>query len=109
MQPHPSTILVSPWAEVLKGAKINFAVLKGKPKMNKSQEQLSKSDLDFMKDFMSQFLSQGELVLKHIKEEADFHKGTDKEFSLDCYAELKKFKVRMKKLAEVQRKIKRMR
>ena len=70
---------------------------------------LTKSDLDFMKDFMSQFLAHGELVLKLSKEEAEFYKESDKALSDACYADLKKAKVRMKKLAELQRKIKRMR
>lgn len=70
---------------------------------------LTKSDLDFMKDFMSLFLGHGELMLKHIKDEAEFYKESDKEFSDACYTDLKKAKVRMKKLAEVQRKIKAMR
>ena len=109
MQPHPSTTPVSLWTEGIKGAKINFPVLKGKPKMSKNQEQLTKPDLDFMKDFMSVFLGHGELMLKHLKDEADFYKETDKEFSDACYADLKKAKARMKKLAELQRKIKRMR
>ena len=71
--------------------------------------RLTKSDLDFLKSFMSTFLGHGELMLKHIKEDAKFYKETDKEFSDACYADLKKAKVRMKKLAEVQRKIKAMR
>ena len=70
---------------------------------------LTKSDLDFMKDFMSQFLAHGELMLKGIKEEVDYFKESDKVISDACYADLKKAKVRMKKLAELQRKIKRMR
>lgn len=70
---------------------------------------LTKSDLDFMKDFMSMFLGHGELMLKGIKEEAEFFKESDKLLSDACYADLKKAKVRMKKLAELQRKIKRMR
>ena len=70
---------------------------------------LTKSDLDFMKDFMSVFLAHGELVIKLSKEDADFYKETDKAMSDACYADLKKAKVRMKKLSEVQRKIKRMR
>ena len=70
---------------------------------------LTKSDLDFMKDFMSLFLAHGELMLKGIKEEADYFKESDKVLSDACYADLKKAKVRMKKLAEIQRKIKRMR
>ena len=70
---------------------------------------LTKSDLDFMKDFMSVFLAHGELVMKLSKEDADFYKETDKAMSDACYADLKKAKVRMKKLAELQRKIKRMR
>ena len=70
---------------------------------------LTKPDLDFKKDFMSVFLAHGELMLKGIKEEAEFFKESDKVLSDACYADLKKAKVRMKKLAEVQRKIKRMR
>ena len=70
---------------------------------------LTKSDLDFMKDFMSQFLAHGELVLKLSKEEAKFYKETDKVFSDACYADLKKAKVRMKKLAAIQKKIKSLR
>ena len=73
------------------------------------EAHLTKSDLDFMKDFMSLFLAHGELMLKDIKEEADYFKESDKVLSDACYADLKKAKARMKKLAELQRKIKRMR
>ena len=84
-----------------------FSTLKECEKYEKAH--LTKSDLDFMKDFMSVFLAHGELVIKLSKEDADFYKETDKAMSDACYADLKKAKVRMKKLAELQRKIKRMR
>ena len=102
----PSTNLVT---EFLKAAKINWPKFTGKAKGLKEQEQLTKSDLDFMKSFMSTFLGHGELMLKHIKEEAKFYKETDKVFSDACYADLKKAKVRMKKLAAIQKKIKSLR
>ena len=102
----PSTNLVT---EFLKAAKINWPKFTGKVKPYKSEEQLTKSDLDFMKSFMSTFLGHGELMLKHIKEEAKFYKETDKVFSDACYADLKKAKVRMKKLAAIQKKIKSLR
>ena len=84
-----------------------FSTLKECEKYEKVH--LTKPDLDFMKDFMSVFLAHGELVIKLSKEEADFYKETDKAMSDACYADLKKAKARMKKLAELQRKIKRMR
>lgn len=95
--------------EFLKEVKINWPKFTGKAKGCEQEVQLTKSDLDFMKSFMSTFLGHGELMLKHIKEEAKFYKETDKVFSDACYADLKKAKVRMKKLAEIQRKMKRMR
>ena len=71
--------------------------------------RLTKSDLDFLKSFMSTFLGHGEEMLKVLKSEADFYKKDDKAHSDLCYSDLKKAKARMKKLAELQRKIKRLR
>lgn len=71
--------------------------------------RLTKSDLDFLKSFMSTFLGHGEEMLKVLKSEADFYKKGDKAHSDLCYSDLKKAKARMKKLAELQRKIKRLR
>lgn len=102
----PSTNLVT---EFLKAAKINWPKFTGKAKGLKEQEQLTKSDLDFLKSFMSTFLGHGEEMLKVLKSEADFYKKDGKAHSDLYYSNLKKAKARMKKLAELQRKIKRLR
>jgi len=109
MQPHPSTIPVSPWVEILKGAKINFPVLKGKPKMNNNQEKFTKADIDFLKDVMSELLSNGEAISDHLKNEGKFYKESDPFHSHLCYKDFTKIRAKIKKLAEIQRKIKRMR
>lgn len=75
--------------------------------------QFSKSDLDFMKEFMSTFLSHSEAMMNYLKQEADHHKGMpldmDKQHSDMCYKDLSKMRTKLKKLSEIQRKIKRMR
>ena len=71
--------------------------------------QLTKSDLDFLKDVISNFLSNGEANATHIKSEAKFYKESDSFHSHLCYKDLTKIRAKIKKLAEVQRKIKRMR
>lgn len=109
MQSHPSTIPVSPWVEVLKGAKIRLPVLKGKPKMQKNQEQLTKSDLDFLKDFMSRVISSNEYFLNVLKEEAKRSKEDNPEHSKLCYKDWTKAHNEINKLAAIQKKIKSLR
>lgn len=74
---------------------------------------LNKSDFDFIKDVFSAFLTQAETVARSLKEEALFFKSQpeniDHKYSDMCFADLKKLKLKIKKLAELQRKIKRMR
>ena len=71
--------------------------------------QLTNSDLDFLKDVMSELLSNGEAISDHIKNEAKFYKESDPFHSHLCYKDFTKIRAKIKKLAEVQRKIKRMR
>jgi len=70
---------------------------------------LSSSDLDFLKDVMSELLSDGEAIAEYIKSEAKFYKESDSFHSHLCYKDFTKIRAKIKKLAEVQRKIKRMR
>ena len=71
--------------------------------------QLTNSDLDFLKDVMSELLSNGEAISDHIKNEAKFYKESDPFHSHLCYKDFTKIRAKIKKLAELQRKIKRMR
>lgn len=77
------------------------------------ENALSKSDFDFMKDVFSAFLTQAETVACNLKEEALFFKrqpeNIDNKYSDMCFADLKKLKLKIKKLAEIQRKVKRQR
>lgn len=74
-----------------------------------SDHTLNKSDFDFIKDVFSAFLTQAETVVQNLKDEAKLLKEVNPEFSLMCYADIKKVKLKIKKLAEVQRKVKRLR
>lgn len=71
--------------------------------------QLTNSDLDFLKDVMSELLSNGEAISDLIKNEAKFYKESDPFHSHLCYKDFTKIRAKIKKLAELQRKIKRMR
>ena len=71
--------------------------------------QLTNSDLDFLKDVMSELLSNGEAISDHLKNEGKFYKESDPFHSHLCYKDFTKIRAKIKKLAEVQRKIKRMR
>ena len=84
-----------------------FSTLKECEKYEKAH--LTKSDLDFMKDFMSELLSNGEAISDHLKNEGKFYKESDPFHSHLCYKDFTKIRAKIKKLAEVQRKIKRMR
>lgn len=73
------------------------------------ENTLNKSDFDFMKDVFSAFLTQAETTSQNLKDEAKLLKSTNPDFSLMCYADIKKIKLKIKKLAEIQRKVKRQR
>jgi hypothetical protein len=70
---------------------------------------LTKSDIDFMKDVFSAFLTQTETVVQHLKDEAKVLKEVNPLYSDMCYSDIKKVKLKITKLSELQRKIKRMR
>lgn len=77
-----------------------------------SDHALNKSDFDFIKDVFSAFLTQAETIASSLKEALFFKsqpENIDNKYSDMCFADLKKLKIKIKKLAEVQRKIKRMR
>jgi hypothetical protein len=70
---------------------------------------LTKSDMDFMKDVFSAFLTQAETIVQHLKDEARILKEVNPLYSDMCYSDIKKVKLKITKLSELQRKIKRMR
>ena len=110
MQPHPSTTPISLWTESLKGAKIKFPLLKGKPKMNKNQEQFTKAEIDYLKDKLSLIIQFHEWSMKEHKIRAERLKKVKDEFtSKEEFNTFGKMQKELKKLAEIQRKIKRMR
>jgi len=70
---------------------------------------LTKSDLDFLKDTMSELLSNGEAIADQIKRTAKLYKEINPLHSNLCYRDFAKSRAKLSKLAELQRKIKRMR
>lgn len=70
---------------------------------------LTKQDLDFMKDFISHFLSHGEYFLEVLKSEAKRTKEDDPVHSSLCYKDYNKTRNKLNKLALVQKKIKSLR
>ena len=102
----PSTNLVT---EFLKTAKINWPKFTGKAKGVKQEVQLTKSDLDFLKDFMSRVISSNEYFLNVLKEEAKRSKEDNPEHSKLCYKDWTKARNEINKLATIQKKIKSLR
>ena len=111
MQPHPSEFPTSLWTENLKfKAKINFPVLKGKPRMNKNQEQFTKAEIDYLKDKLSSIIQFHEWSMKERKVRAERWKKAKHEVESKAeFNTIGKMQKELKKLAELQRKIKRMR